>query len=81
MLPEIILEDQTRFMKGQNICHTIRKTIDIIDYTSKHHVQGFLLNLDFEKCFDKIEYQAIRGALKIFSDKSKICGPRGSVVE
>ena len=66
VLPRIISHDQTGFMKGRQITSTIRKTIEIIDYTRKHQVVGYLLNMDFETCFDKIEYGTIRGALRYF---------------
>ena len=63
--PDIIAEMQTGFMEHRTISTTIRATIDIANYNKK--MQGYLLNLDFEKCFDRIEYRAIEGSLRYLS--------------
>ena len=65
-LDEIISEDQTGFMKGRQISQTIRKSLDIIEYLESRHKAGYLLSLDYVKCFDKIEINSILGALKYF---------------
>ena len=51
-------------MEGRQISHTIRTTLDISQFSK--NITGYLLLLDFEKCFDRIEYSAIRGALQFF---------------
>ena len=65
VLPGIISEHQTGFMQGRQISTTIRTSIDIANLKHKK-VQGYLLSLDFEKCFDKIDYSAITGSLRFF---------------
>ena len=65
VLPDIISESQTGFMKGRQISTTLRTTVEVIRNNSK--VSGFLLSLDFEKCFDHIEYSAITGSLAYFN--------------
>ena len=55
-LPYLISEDQFGFMEDRQISSCIRRTIDVIDHTTKRNISGYLLSLDFEKCFDKIEY-------------------------
>ena len=47
--PDVIAESQTGFMETRQISQSIRITLDV----SKHnkHVPGYLLSLDFEKCF------------------------------
>ena len=36
-------------------------------YAEEHQVEAMILSLDFEKCFDKIEFQTVFGALKKFN--------------
>ena len=65
VLPYLNDDCQTGFMEGRQITTTIRTTIDIAKY-GKHKINGYLLSLDFEKCFDRIEYKAIIGSLRYF---------------
>ena len=59
VLNELIDEEQTGFLKNRQILTTIRTSIDISKHTK--NLQGYLIiSLEFEKCFDKIEYTAIR---------------------
>ena len=62
----IISNDQTGFLEGRQISTTIRRTMDSITYCEKNGIQAYLISLDYEKCFDKISYSAIRGSLKYF---------------
>ena len=66
VLDSIISEDQTGFMSGRNIATTIRKTLDAIDLTDELNIPGYLICADYQKCFDLIEYGAIKGALEYF---------------
>ena len=52
-------------MQSRQITNTIRASIDITKFNRK--IEGYILLLDFEKCFDKIEYNAILGALRYFN--------------
>ena len=36
-------------------------------------VEGMLLSIDYEKCFDRIEWSAIQGALKLFNFGQNLC--------
>ena len=65
VLPQIIAEHQTGFMENRQISLTIRASIDVAKLR-KQNTTGYLLSLDFEKCFDKIEYTAITGVLRYF---------------
>ena len=40
--------------------------IDIIDYCDKEQIPAIMISIDFEKCFDTIEFSAIEGALRYF---------------
>ena len=66
VLPTIILDDQTGFMKNRQISATIRKTMDIIHNLELREKGGNVISLDYVKCFDKIEINSILGALRYF---------------
>ena len=64
VLPYLISNNQNGFMEGRQISHTIITYLDISKYNK--NVSGYILFLDFEKCFDRIEYSAIHGSLDYF---------------
>ena len=55
ILPKIIHENQSGFVKGRYIGENIRLIGDITDYYKEQNKTGLLLMLDFEKAFDSIE--------------------------
>ena len=67
VLPEIIHSDQTAYIKDRNITDTLRKHIDIIDYTKANNIQGILIAVDFEKAFDSLEWNFIFKTLEVFN--------------
>ena len=67
VLPDIIGSQQVGFMKNHSIHQNIRKTMEVVSYLNKKNQPGVIAIIDFEKCFDRIEHQAIRGALKYFN--------------
>ena len=64
VLPSIISESQSGFMESRQISTTIRTTMDILN---SKKLKGYVLSVDFEKCFDKIETCAILGSLRYFN--------------
>ena len=71
-LSSIIDIDQKGFMPNRKISTNIRRVFDIMRYAEKNELEAIILNLDFSKCFDKIEHQAIKGALQFFGFSSRI---------
>ena len=67
VLPQIINNDQTGFMKGRRISTNIRKVMDIIQHCKNTETAAVLLNLDYIKCFDKIAFDCILGSLNYFA--------------
>ena len=63
VLPKIINEDQTGFIKGRTIGENIKLIDNIIQYTDKNKMFGLLLFLDFEKAFVTIEWPFIKKTL------------------
>ena len=68
----IISEDQRGFQKNKRICSNIRMIFELITYSDKKDMETLLLSLDFMKCFDRIEFEALFGALKFFDFPEKI---------
>ena len=64
LLPKIIHNDQTGFVKGRNIAHNIRKSIEVIDFCNAKRIPSVIMSCDMEKCFDHIEHSAVFGCLR-----------------
>ena len=62
----LISSDQRGFLKNRRISTNIRKIFDVITLAEQKEVDSLILSLDFEKCFDKIEFEAIYGAMQFF---------------
>lgn len=67
ILPDIINEDQTGFIKGRYIGCNIRLLEDMIHYTAVSNTPGIILNIDFEKAFDSINWRFIEKTLETFN--------------
>ena len=63
LLPNIINEDQTGFIKGRTIGENIKLIDNIIHYTDNNKISGLLLFVDFEKAFDTLEWSFIEKSL------------------
>ena len=71
-LNSIIGEEQAGFVKDRNIAQNTRQVMDVAYLCKKHNIDGLLLQVDFEKAFDKVEYSSLINALKLFNFGSKI---------
>ncbi len=67
MLPHLINKDQTGYIKGRFIGCNIRLIEDIIIFIDKNNQPGILLNVDFEKAFDSINWKFIERSLQAFN--------------
>ena len=68
VLPKLINNDQTGFMKNRFIGENIRLIDSIINYANAaEQIEGLLLFIDFEKAFDSIEWSFIEKTLKYFN--------------
>ena len=72
ILPEIINEDQTGFVKNRFIGDNIRLVYDIIYHLNTTNKPGILLCLDFEKAFDSVDWGFLFKVLKAFGFKCDI---------
>ena len=73
MLPELTNEDQAGFMSGRYIGDNLRLIYDVIAYSKRKNLPGLLLNVDFEKAFDSVDWKFMFKVLKAFSFKKDIC--------
>jgi exonuclease III len=67
VLPSIIHEDQSGFLKGRYIGVNIRKLEDTMQYIIMKNKTGYIINLDFEKAFDTIKWKTIIDTMKLYN--------------
>ena len=67
VLPQLIHTDQTGFMKDRFIGQNIRLLCDLLEQTELENIRGILLQLNFRKAFDTIEWPMIQQVLSIFN--------------
>lgn len=72
VLPKLIKEDQTGFIKNRFIGDNLRLTYDIMHHVNTNKKRGMLLLIDFEKAFDTISWKFILDTLNIFNFKDEI---------
>ena len=65
--PLLIHSDQTGFMAGRHIVTNIRKSLDIMEYCKNTCTPAVIMSIDMEKCFDRIDHQAIFSVLKLYN--------------
>ena len=65
-IKDLINNDQTGFIKDRYIGENIRTIQDIIDHANNNNMEGLLLQLDFEKAYDSIEWTFLLSVLKKF---------------
>ena len=63
---DMIGKDQTGFIKGRSLFTNIRKTMEVISHLNGTNSPGIVVIIDFEKCFDRIEFQSIKGVFEFF---------------
>ena len=66
VLPSIIHEDQSGFLKNRYIGENLIRTVNLIEYSQRNNLNTFLTTIDFEKAFDFLEKNYIAYCLKFF---------------
>ena len=67
VLPLLVCSDQSGFVKGRYMGQNIRLINDILEQTKLQDIPGILLQLDFQKALDTIEWKFIQNAIAFFN--------------
>ena len=67
ILNYLIGSHQTGYLEGKFIGLNIRRLMDLLHYVEQENIEAILISVDFYKCFDTLEFQAIEGALRFFN--------------
>ena len=67
VLPYIIHDNQTGYVKDRFIDEIIRSIFDIMDFSVNENILGLLLFIDFEKAFDNVEWNFLYESLEMFN--------------
>ena len=67
VLPKIINADQVGYIPGRYIGENIRTIADLMSYTCKNKIPGYIVLIDFRKAFDTIELPFLFKSLKKFN--------------
>jgi exonuclease III len=73
VLPSIIHEDQSGFIRNRYLGDNIRLIYDLIDYLNVNDAPGLLLCLDFEKAFDSVSWEFMFKVLEAFGFGPDFC--------
>ena len=67
VLPKLINEDQTGYVKGRYIGQNIRLIQDIMKVTESENIPGIALFIDFKKAFDTLDWNFVFKTLEVFN--------------
>ena len=67
MISNLINPDQVGYIKGRYIGENVRIIEDMMTYTSKNNIPGFMVLIDYEKAFDMVEWDFVFETLKNFN--------------
>jgi exonuclease III len=73
VLPTLVSDDQTGFMSGRYMGDNLRLIYDTIAYLDEQNLPGLLLNIDFEKAFDSLDWSFMFKVLRAFGFGEDIC--------
>lgn len=66
LLPSIIKEDQTGFIKGHYSYNNARRLLNIIQLSEQQQIDGLVLSLDAEKTLDRVKWSYLFRTLNQF---------------
>ena len=62
----LINKSQNGFIKGRSIFSNIMRTAETVRYLKETNQPGLVVVVDYEKCFDRIEHESIKGTFEYF---------------
>ncbi len=72
IIPDIISQDQTGFIKGRHSFINIRKLLNVVHSPASESIPEVIVSLDAEKAFDRVEWNNLFAVLDKFGFGSKI---------
>lgn len=66
VLPTVIANDQTSFIRGRYSSHNVRRLLNIIQHSSLYSPDALVISLDAEKAFDRLEWPYLFFTLQRF---------------
>ena len=72
VLPEILHANQSGYVRGRFIGEAVRSILDVMDFTK--NITGILLFIDFEKAFDRIDWNFMLKCLDVFGFGPNLIG-------
>ena len=67
VIPNLISDAQTGFLPGRDIAKNTRKSLDVMEFCRSQKKPAVIMSIDMSKCFDRVSYQSIYGALRFFN--------------
>ena len=64
---ELIHPDQNGFISGQSASDSVRKVLNGVEYVNEKNLAAVLILVDFEKAFDRVNYDSMYEILKWFN--------------
>ncbi|MGL6064844.1 MAG: RNA-directed DNA polymerase, partial [Fusobacteriaceae bacterium] len=66
ILPNIIETNQAYAIKGRDITDTVSSIRDVVSYMLEERKSGYIINVDLEKAFDRVEHEFLFAILEKF---------------
>ena len=63
----LIHPDQSGFMQGRYIGENLLEMLSTIEYCNEHRIEGLIVSFDFEKAFDRVEWDVLDQILQKFN--------------
>ena len=67
ILPDLISQSQTGFIKGTFIGESTRLVYDVMNYTEFKKIKELLMFIDFEKAFDSVSWKFMYKVLRYYN--------------
>ena len=67
VISDLVNHDQVGYIKGRYIGENVRIIDDMMIYTSKKSIPGFMVLIDYEKAFDTVEWDFLFKTLNAFN--------------
>ncbi len=74
LIPQLVHPDQSGFVKARYASDDIRTLLNVTDHSTLYNRPAFVLSVDAEKAFNRVEWSYLFSVLKIFYFGNKCIG-------